>query len=395
MLSNTCYSVKLKTGIYRGALLIDTINKKEIPFLFEIKKEKKKYVLIIRNATERIRVDEIRQTKDSLFFKMPVFDTEFRLKKNGKSLEGVWINHYRKNYSIPFKAWYKNENRFIVKEEKPNPVFQGKWECHFSKNASDYYKAIGVFKHIELSQFVTGTFLTETGDYRYLEGVKEGSKLLLSCFDGSHAFLFEADLIGDTLKGWFYSGKHWKEPWYGFKNENASLNDPEEISKFENNNQKIDFSFKNLFGKSISLSDEKFKNKPVIIQIMGSWCPNCMDESKYLSELYQNYQSKGLEIIALAFEKTDDFAVAQKQVNRLVNRFDIRYEVLITELVGKDKALAVFPGMNKIISFPTTIFLDKNHRVVKIHTGFSGPATGKEYEYFKSRTTELVEQLIK
>ena len=56
---------------------------------------------------------------------------------------------------------------------------------------------------------VTGTFLTETGDYRYLEGVVDGDSLKLSCFDGSHAFLFHAALDQDSFRGRFWSGTHW------------------------------------------------------------------------------------------------------------------------------------------------------------------------------------------
>jgi len=58
--------------------------------------------------------------------------------------------------------------------------------------------------------------------------------------------------------------------------------------------------------EKVSLSDPKYKNKAVIVQIMGSWCPNCMDESAYLSKVYKQYNKQGLEIIALAYERTSD-----------------------------------------------------------------------------------------
>ena len=37
--------------------------------------------------------------------------------------------------------------------------------------------------------------MTETGDYRYLDGVVSGSKMYLSAFDGAHAFLFNKKML--------------------------------------------------------------------------------------------------------------------------------------------------------------------------------------------------------
>ena len=51
--------------------------------------------------------------------------------------------------------------------------------------------------------------------------------------------------------------------------------------------------------------------------------------------------------------------------------------------------------LNKIISYPTTIFIDKKGNVRKIYTGFSGPATGEAYTDFVKETTEFVEMLLR
>jgi thiol-disulfide isomerase/thioredoxin len=386
---------KLKPGIYRGVLMLDTISKVELPFTFEVVKGKKPKI-IIKNAQENIIVDEVSIKGDSVNFKMPVFDTEFRTKLVGRNLQGVWINHYRKEKNvIPFRAEFNNPNRFVFVPGKPNPYFEGKWETTFSPGKADSSKAIGIFNHQEQTDYIYGTFLTETGDYRFLEGMKVVNKLYLSCFDGSHAFLFIATYANEKFTGTFYSGAHWKEEWTAVKNENFKLRDAEEITTVKDPNARLDFSFPNLDGQKVSLSDKKFENKPVIIQIMGSWCPNCMDESNYLGGVYKLYQKQGLEIIALAYEKTDDLELAKKNVVRLKKKFDLTYEILLTQLTGKDKASETFPVLNKITAFPTTVFLNKEHKIVKIHTGFSGPATGNEYLAFKQRTENLINQLVK
>jgi len=390
------FAAKLKPGTYRAVLILDTINKIELPFNFDVVKKGKKFQIIIKNAEEKIVVDEITIKGDSVNFKMPVFDTEFKTKLVDGNLQGVWINHYRKEKNvIPFKAEFNNSNRFPFIPGKQNPYFEGRWETTFSPGKADSSKAIGVFHHIEQTDYMHSTFLTETGDYRFLEGIKVVNKLYLSCFDGSHAFLFVAEYKDGAFIGTFYSGAHWKEDWVAVKNPNFKLREADEITTVKKNGEKLNFTFPNIEGKAISLSDKKFDNKPVIIQIMGSWCPNCMDESAYFSGIYKEYQKQGLEIIALAYEKTNDLEISKKQATRLKNKFDIRYEILITQLTGKEKASESMAALNKIIAFPTTIFLNKQHDIVKIHTGFSGPATGNDYLAFKQKTEALINQLIK
>jgi hypothetical protein len=73
----------------------------ELPFNFEIKNTKGKLTLVIHNAQERITIDEVSLIKDSLIFKMPIFDTEFRTQLTGDSiLKGLWINHTKKENNI-------------------------------------------------------------------------------------------------------------------------------------------------------------------------------------------------------------------------------------------------------------------------------------------------------
>jgi thiol-disulfide isomerase/thioredoxin len=390
------FSKKLKEGVYRAALVINANDGIEIPFNFDLSYKGKKPLISIKNADERIRVDEITVKGDSVIFKMPVFDTEFRTRRVGDNLEGVWINHYKtSNNVMRFKAVFGDDRRFLFVPGKANPVFEGRWETTFSPGSKDSSKAIGIFHHLEQSDYVTGTFLTETGDYRYLEGMKNGNKLYLSCFDGSHAYLFIAELDErQLLKGKFYSGATWVEDWSARPNDAFRLKDAESITFLKNKEEIMAFTFLNTEKKAVALSDKRYAGKPVIIQVMGSWCPNCMDESIYLAELYRKYKNEGLEIIALAFEKTTDTEKALAQVLRMKKRLGMDYEVLITGQTGKTKASEILSAVNAISAFPTTIFLNKAHQATKIHTGFSGPATGNEYELFRQSTEALVKKLL-
>jgi thiol-disulfide isomerase/thioredoxin len=396
MMTQFVSAKKLKEGSYRGVLYLNQEKNIELPFNFDVKYKSSKPVIIVKNGDERIEIDDIKIKGDSVNFKMPVFDTEFKTIFEGDNLIGFWINNYKTvNNKIKFKAFFGSTERFSFLPSTSKSVLEGRWETTFSPNSTDSSKAIGIFHHIEQTDFLTGTFLTETGDYRFLEGIKHDNNIYLSCFDGSHAFLFVAEIdSNEIINGMFYSGSSWQEPWTAKRNEQFKLNDAESVTFLKNKNEKINFYFPDLEKKMVSLSDKKFENKVIILQIMGSWCPNCMDESAYLSGIYNQYNNQGLEIIALAFEKTTDFDQSKKQLLRLKNKFNMQYDILITQQSGKENASKTFNSLNKISAFPTTIFLNKQHQVVKIHTGFNGPATGIEYELFKNNTEKFLNKLL-
>lgn len=386
-----------KEGVWRGELLLQQKDGIVLPFNFEVVYDGALSV-VIRNGQERIAVKETRLENDSFFFYMPVFDTEFRTKQHGDTmLSGYWINHTKKeNNRIPFSANFGQKQRFLVFPGKFNNFYEGKWEVTFSPGTADSSKAIGQFHYRSFSNTVEGTFRTETGDYRYLEGVEYGGKLYLSCFDGSHAFLFTANQSAKGIKdGIFYSGNSWSEPWTARRNESFELRDPEKLTYLKDPNQVIGFSFKNSSEQTVSLSDAAYRNKVVIVQIMGSWCPNCMDETAYLSTLYNRFQGKGLEVIGLAYERTSDPEKARNNIRRLKARFGVNYEILVTGLSGKDQASTSLPFLNGIMAFPTTLILNKDHRVVSVYTGFNGPATGKAYEEYVQKTERLLKSLLK
>ena len=388
---------QFKEGYYRAVLSLDPEKGVELPFNIMVK-GKKKPTLTIINADEKIEVKEICFKKDSVFIQMPVFDTEFRCVFKGNDLEGIWVNHYRKEKNvIPFKAYAGDKRRFITSPVNKEGNVEGKWAVTFSKGTKDSSMAIGLFHHLEQTDFINGTFLTETGDYRYLDGIKNGNQLMLSCFDGSHAFLFTAEISanGQTMNGNFYSGSHWKENWNAERRPEFELRDPSHITYMKNKDEVIDISFKDMKGMTVTLHDKRFQNKPVILQVMGSWCPNCMDESAYLTEVYKKYSKNGLEIVAISFEKTQDELKARQQVERLIKRFNIQYTVLLSLQTGKDKASAALPFLNGVSAFPTTLFLNRDHKAVRIHTGFSGPATGNEYLRYQESTEALIKQLLK
>lgn len=384
---------KLKAGIWRGALKTSSGN--ELPFNFEVKESNGKQVLVIMNGSERIKVTDLKQKKDSLYIHMPLFNSEFKLKLKGVALEGKWIKHYAdRDMAMPFAAEPGKSWRFFKSEEKTNFNVSGRWAATFGEDKTKGLR-IGEFKQV--GTHLTGTFLTTTGDDRFLEGVVSGNKLYLSTFDGGHAFLFIADIKDDrTLEnGRDYSEYNDLTNWTAVKNENAKLPDAYSLTYLKPGYKKIAFTFPDINGKKVSLSDDRFKNKVVIVQMLGSWCPNCMDETPYLVDYYKRFHSKGVEVIGLAYERTSDFAKSKPLIEQVKNKFNVPYPLLITGYtMYHDDPMKSLPMLADYKGFPTTIIIDKKGDVRKIHTGFSGPGTGKYYEEFTKEFEKLTDDLL-
>ncbi len=379
---------KLKIGNYKAILHIQ--DKQEIPFNFEVESDNK---LSIFNAKEVIKVHEITYKNDSVKIQLPYFEGYISAKINNQKLNGYFVKPSL-NRVVPFSASL-HDSRFDI-TAKPKTNISGNWETIFSPNSKeDTYIAKGIFK--QNGNKVTGTFRTTTGDYRYLEGIINNDIVKMSTFDGAHAFLFTAKATDSTLHGFFYSGNHWKEPFVAKLNNDYELPNDETLTYLKEGYDTVSFSFPDETGKLISLKDKKYKGKVTVLQIMGTWCPNCLDESKYYSEVYPKFNAKGVEFIALAFEIAKDKKEAFDLINRLKEQTNITYPILLAQhgSASKISAQEKLPMLNHILSYPTTIFIDKKGKVRKIHTGFNGPATGQKYIDFKKTFESFLNTLIK
>lgn len=368
------------------------IGKQNIPFEAELINENGKLQFYAVNGEERIRADEFELEQDSIFIRLPIFNTSLIGKIENDRIVGQFQDHSRKgDYLIPFVATQGLRTRFPAVSE-PNMDVSGRWKVEFSPGSDNQYMALGEFTQKGDTAF--GTFLTTTGDYRYLEGNVSGDSLLLSCFDGSHVFLFKAKVSGNNIEGMFWSGSHWNENWSGTRDENFELPDPTTLTFLKPGYSEVDFSFQNLKGETVSLKDAKYADKVVIVQIMGSWCPNCMDETAYLVSLYNKFNAQGLEVISLAFERGDSPETKLRSLNRLKDHFSIPYEILLAGSASKTEAAAKLPMLNHVLSFPTAIYIDRKGKVRRIHTGFSGPGTGEYYKEFVEETDQFVTQML-
>lgn len=385
------------TDLVEGSWLLEfqLSEKNIIPVNFNLTKKDSLYQVEFSNGEEKIVAKKVTVANDIITIYDPIFNTWFEGKIiNSTTIEGMWFKD-GKDYEIPFSATHGETSRFKQPDHltETSVNITGIWEVDFSKNNPDnHYKAIGQFQQVD--NYVTGTFMTETGDYRYLEGNMYNNNLYLSCYDGSHLFLFKATLMNGRLTGVFRSGTHWEEPWIATRNESFELTNPDSLTFLKEGFSEFAFTFPNINGNDVSLTDEKYHNKVVIVNIMGPWCPNCKDETEYLSKLYDSNHEKGLEVIALSFDKSEDFEIAKQNVLKLKSYYNVNYDFLIAGKANKIATAKSFPMLNHIMSYPTTIFIDRNGKIRKIRTGFYGPGTGSYYTRYAEQTNSFVEKLL-
>lgn len=369
-----------------------------VVFNFETKKVNNRWQLVIRNAAERIVVNSVTVKGDSVNFTMPVFESEFRtqLQPDG-SLKGIWFKGTAlQTQQWLFTAYPNNSLRFEPIRGNHKYIITGRWAVSIIRPNGTSRPAVAEF--VQKGNQLSGTFLTPSGDYRYLEGIVTGNRIGLSVFDGAHAYLFTAtmDNAEQISNGTFYSGYNGKETWTAVKDATAQLPDVGSTPQLKEGEERISFAFKDINRNKISSSDERFRNKVVVVQLMGSWCPNCMDETKFLNEFYINNKHRGVEVVSLAYEYSTDFERSRISLLKFQQRFNVQYPMLITGAWINDslRTEKTLPQITPIKVFPTSIFIGKDGKVKKMQAGFYGPGSGEHFEIYKKEFYQTIKTLL-
>ena len=271
----------------------------------------------------------------------------------------------------------------------------GDWQVTFSDEDGEE-PARGEFE--QQGPLVRGTFLTPTGDYRYLEGRYDDGLLRLSTFDGAHAFLFHARATSEgTLEGDFWSRDVYHATWTAtpLAADQEILPDPWQEVTLTNDDGLFRFSFADTAsGEMVSSDDARFDGKVVLVNIFGTWCPNCNDKAPLLSAWHRRYHEQGLEMVGLAFEFTGDADRDSQQVRRFAQRHNISYPLLLAGTSDKKAAGQTLPDLSAVRSYPTTLFLGRDGKVRAIHSGFAGPGTGEHHSALVAEHEALIQELL-
>ncbi|MFN4314463.1 MAG: peroxiredoxin family protein [Chitinophagaceae bacterium] len=377
-------------GDWRGVFHLE--NAKELPFNFAIQgKSIADAKVFFINGEERFESGGLQLQGDSLFIQTSPFDNELAFCITNDTLKGVLRRRDLTGRALKVSAT-RGDYRFSDIGLETDIDISGTYAVSFKNEKGADEQAVGLFA--QHGRRLKATFLRITGDSRYLDGIVQGRHFRLSSFIGSSPVLYEGEIVTDsTLKGdvFFSRGKQGFE---AIRDEDASLPDAYQITLLKKGYSTLDFKFPDVDGKMVSIKDEKYRNKVVIVTIGGTWCPNCIDEAAFLAPWYKANRTRGIEVISIHFERQTDSAYIKKVLTRFRQRFDIEYDELVGGIADKQKVAESMPALNAFLSFPTTIFIDKNGKVSKIHTGFSGPATGIHYARFVQEFSDLVDKLV-
>ncbi len=171
----------------------------------------------------------------------------------------------------------------------------------------------------------------------------------------------------------------------------AAPADPARHTGVKDPSERMRFSGADLDGRQITQDDPRFKGKVVVLNITGSWCPNCHDEAPFLAELDAKYRAKGLEVVGLDFENPEDMKEL-KRLRAFIQRYGLKYTVLVAGV--RQDVNTLLPQAVNLNAWPTTFFIGRDGKVRTVHVGF--PSRGsKEFDrQARAEITQTVEQLL-
>ncbi len=385
-------SQALQTGYWQARI---TLPGGDIDTAFEIGRDEENYRATLINGQERVQVGEVSFSDGKLKLRFPAFNNEINASLEDGKLIGTLtlVKRYGKTQVMPFVAIPGAERNDTEDREPAAFDLSGRWAAEFHNEDGTSDPSVGEFAQRGSRLF--GTFLNPTADYRYLAGYVRGNRFQLSTFDGAHAYVFSGRVDDGVISNAnYWSGTGFHQTWSAERDPDATLPDAYKLTYLKPDYERFEFQFPNLEGLQVSLTDEKFKGKVVVVNIAGTWCPNCHDEARFLAPLYKEYRDRGLEVVALMYEHYEDHQIAIEQIRRYREKFDIQFETLVAGISDTTAVSKTLPSLNAVLAFPTTIFVDRRGSVRVIHTGFSGPGTGKHYEQLKDEITGLIDELI-
>jgi thiol-disulfide isomerase/thioredoxin len=307
-------------------------------------------------------------------------------------MTGVLRKQDHRTVLLPVTAEKGKTYRFKENKNVKAEKVEGTYSIEFTFESGKREKSVAIFR--QKGKQLTGTFLKESGDSRYLQGVVEGNRFYLSSFIGSTPGYYTGEVNSDgTIEG-EQIGSRVHHQFKGKRSSYAALPDPYKKSNAGERRKLAPFSFPDIEGKMVSLSDEKYRDKVVIIPVTGTWCPNCIDEADFLSPWYLKNKDRGVEVITIHYERQSDTAFSRKVMRRFRDRFDIKYDQVFGGVANSDTVRRTL-ALPEFKSYPTTLFIDKKGNIAKIHSGFSGPATGKFYDEFLKDFNDEVDRLLK
>ena len=338
------------------------------------------------NGDEPVRSTRGKYQSDSLALEFSQYASSLQARWSDGSLTGAYGRSGRPAYAFQARPRVTTTGTSSSKV----PSIAGEWEIAVKSKGEAAWR----FFVRQSGAEVTASILRVDGDTGALSGTYRDGKFVLSHFSGARPLLLEVTPSADGSLSLVQNGT---TQYTALKSSQARAKklpqpaDPSRWTSVKDPSQPLRFSAPDLNGKTVSEADPRFKGKVVLVNVMGSWCPNCHDEAPFLQELYRSYRSRGLEIVALSFEDAEQLK-APLRLRAFIAAYGIDYTVL---LGGEPSEVsAKLPQALNLSTWPATFFVARSGLVRGAHAGFASKATGTAHEQLKAELRATVERLL-
>jgi len=346
---------------------------------------------------EQTPVPEISRRRNSITLGFSEYSAEVQATWNGSQLVGSYLRiRPDGTKSFRFTAVPETDSSNESDATATNATLpSGNYQVVFEDKETD---DTTVAKFWDKEGAVFGTFIAPDGDYGLLVGRPSGARLQLSRFTGWQAIAIVLEPEGEKWSGKFHAAHNAAprafvlQPRAGLEvdlpaTKHTTMKDPDSA---------FTFSGLSLSGDTVRHTDDRFKGKALIVDIMGTWCHNCLDEAPVLQRLQEQYGKDGLEIVGLSFELTDDSSLARKNLQLYKDRFGLTFTLLFCGSTDDENVKRQLESqLNNFFAYPTAIFIDKKGKVQAIHSGFKGPGTGDEFKAQIREFHDLTSKLVR
>jgi len=346
---------------------------------------------------EQSPIPEIMRQGNSLTFRFSEYGAEMRGTWDGAQWRGTYIRRRGgQTTSLKFSAspeTSSTNDRKVQPDGNSSPA--GKYGVYFE--GEDRSEGATVATLWMKGQSLFGTFIAPDGDYGLLAGEPSAGKLQLNRFTGWQAIAITLQPSGKTWSGNFYFQNDKPRAFMLVPRANLDVAPPPKLQTAARNPAAgIRFEGVSIAGETVRSSDDRFKGTPLIVDIMGTWCHNCIDESPLLNELQRQYGKEGLQVVGISFEITDDLELAKKNLTLYKDRLGLTYTLLFCGSIDDANVNSRLRSqLDNFFAYPTTLFIGRDGKVQEIHSGFKGPGTGEEFQSQVREFHELAEKLVR
>jgi len=394
---SACQTPLPEKKIWRGSIKIADGQSVDLGFYLDVAVSPPSGYFLVGN--EQTQIPEIIRRGDSLFFVISEYGVEMKSRWTGDTLKGRYYRYRADTTFLEFEASPAEESApygaTVPPSSTPSTKLVGRFRAFFGRDGGTDTTMAATFWARNDSIF--GTILEASGDHGLLAGVQTGNRAILHRFTGWQIHRLDVQYEEERWEGRYFTRNLPSQP-VRLEPRVEFLARPVGVRNTRMKNPKVPFTFEGTTadGESITSGDDRFKGKVILVDIMGTWCHNCLDAAPLLQQLYSDYNDEGLEVVGLAFEMKNDVALAQKNFRIYAKRHGITYPILFAGSIDRsnvDERLR--SQLDDFFAYPTSIFIGRDGKVKKIHPGFSGPGTGEDYQREIENYTRTVRDLLR